>query len=175
MHYLLTRLTAHARTDSLLTQARQHWRQLVAEHDPQAQPGLPRVSHEDGLPSGWAATFYMLPHTEQVLLAFAWLHWWQQSAEEEPGFIGWLIEGPGFVLNHAFFLKVLTEGHGGILGILHGFLEEIIEQAGDWNGDREAYPQVVRLLEKLDTEYRYNVHDRELWPAVLELIEPPTG
>ena len=50
--------------------------------------------------------------------------------------------------------------------------KEIIEQAGDWNGDREAYPQVVRLLEKLDAEYRYNVHDRELWPAVLELIEP---
>ena len=172
MHYLLTRLTDHARTDALLAQARQHWRQLVAEHDSQAQPGLPQVSQGDGLPSSWAATFYMLPHTEQVLLAFAWLHWWQQSAEEEPGFIGWLIEGPGFVLNHAFFLKVLTQGHGGILGILHGFLEAIIEQAGDWNGDREAYPQVVRLLEKLDAEYRYNVHDRELWPAVLELIEP---
>jgi len=28
------------------------------------------------------------------------------------------------VLNHAFFLKVLTQGHGGILGILHGFLEK---------------------------------------------------
>ena len=86
MHYLLTRLTDHARTDALLAQARQHWRQLVAEHDPQAQPGLPQVSHEDGLPSSWAATFYMLPHTEQALLAFAWLHWWQQSSEEEPGF-----------------------------------------------------------------------------------------
>ena len=61
MHYLLTRLTDHARTDALLAQARQHWRQLVAEHDPQAQPGPPRVSHEDGLPSSWAATFYMFP------------------------------------------------------------------------------------------------------------------
>ena len=31
------------------------------------------------------------------------------------------------------------------------------------------------LLEKLDMEYRYNIHDRELWPAVLELIEPPAA
>lgn len=31
------------------------------------------------------------------------------------------------------------------------------------------------LLEKLDTEYRYNVHDRELWPAVLALIESRTA
>ena len=68
MHYLLTRLTEHGRTDALLAQARRHWQQLVAEHDPQARPGLPRVAHEDGLPSSWAATFYMLPHAEQVLL-----------------------------------------------------------------------------------------------------------
>jgi len=26
-------------------------------------------------------------------------------------------------------------------------------------------------LADLDVEYRYNVHDRELWPAVLRLVQ----
>ena len=175
MHHLLNRLTGHAQIDAALGQARHHWRQLVAKHDSAVDVGLPHVAQEVGqLPSSWAATFYFLPHSEQTLFAFAWLHWWHQSPEEKPGFRGWLLEGPGFLLNHVFFLKVLTAGHDGALGILHNFLEDIIRRAGDWNGDSVTCPHIVQFLESLDTEYRYNIHDRELWPAVLTLIEPQT-
>jgi hypothetical protein len=68
-------------------------------------------------------------------------------------------------------MKVLTQNQSGALGIVHRFLETILEQAGDWDGDRETGQTIVRLLEDLDVEYRYNVHDRELWPAVLQLLQ----
>lgn len=181
MHYLFTWETGHPTLDVWLQQARQHWEELALGNNPAANLELSRISQpaqpaqsaqpDMSIPSSWAATFYLLPYPEQVLLAFVWLHWWHQSAEEEPGFGGWLIQGPGLVLNHVSFLKVLTEQQRGILGILHGFLEKIVEQAGDWNGDRESYPHIVQLLEELNTEYRYNIHDRELWPAVLQLIQ----
>lgn len=178
MHYLFTWETGHPTLDAWLQQARQHWEELALSNNPAAKRELARLSHpaqsDMSIPSSWAATFYLLPYPEQILLAFVWLHWWQQSAEEEAGFGGWLIQGPGFVLNHVSLLKVLTEQQGGILGvfgILHGLLEKIVEQAGDWNGDRESYPDIVQLLEELNTEYRSNIHDRELWPAVLQLIQ----
>lgn len=155
--------------DVWLQQARQHWEELALGNDPSASLELTHSAMR--IPSSWAATFYLLPYPEQILVAFVWLHWWHQSAEEEAGFGGWLIQGPGFVLNHVSLLKVLTEQQSGILGILYGFLEKIVEQAGDWNGDRENYPHIVQLLEELNTEYRYNIHARELWPAVLQLIQ----
>jgi len=178
MHYLSTWETGHPTLDGWLRQAGQHWEELTLSNDPAANRELSRISqfsqpaHSDmSISPSWAATFYLLPYPEQILLAFVWLHWWHQSAEEETGFGGWLIQGPGFVLNHVSLLKVLTEQQRGILGILNGFFEKIVEQAGDWNGDRESYPHIVELLEELDTEYRYNIHARELWPAVLQLIQ----
>jgi hypothetical protein len=178
MHYLFTWETGHPTLDVWLQQARQHWEELTLSNDPAANRELSRISqfskpaHSDmSISSSWAATFYLLPYPEQIILAFVWLHWWHQSAEEEGGFGGWLIQGPGFVLNHVSLLKVLTEQQRGILGILNGFLEKIVEQAGDWNGDRESYPHIVQLLEKLNAEYRYNIHALELWPAVLQLIQ----
>lgn len=183
MHYLFSWETGHPTLDVWLQQARQHWEELTLSNDPSAKRELSRISqfaqpahsaHSAQpalpIPPSWVATFYLLPYPEQILLAFVWLHWWHQSAEEEAGFGGWLIQGPGFVLNHVSLLKVLTEQQPGILGSLHGFLEKIVEQAGDWNGDRESYPHIVQLLAELNTEYRYNIHARELWPAVLQLI-----
>ena len=169
MHYLFTWTTGHPMLDVWLQQARQHWEELTLDNDPSASLELAHSAMP--IPPSWAATFYLLPHPEQILLAFVWLHWWHQSAEEEAGFGGWLIQGPGFVLNHVSLLKVLTEQQRGIFGILYGFFEKIVEQAGDWNGDRENYPHIVQFLEELNTEYRYNIHARELWPAVLQLIQ----
>jgi hypothetical protein len=124
------------------------------------------------IPAAWASCFYLLSHSEQAVLAFAWLHWWLQSSkEEEPGFAGWLHKGPGFALNHASLLSVLTQRCEGVLGTIHGLLDTILEQAGDWDGDRVTGHEVVKLLEELDTEYRCNVHDRELWPAVFQLVQ----
>lgn len=176
MYYFFTWMTGQAEIDRLLRQAVSHWEQLALQNDLMAsdQPGAlpPELMEPDtGIPPHWASTYYLLSHLEQVFLAFAWLHWWQQSTAEESGFAGWLLHGPGFSLNHAPLLKVLTQDCEGVLGILHGFLEAIIEQAGDWDGDRAERPEVVRLLTTLDTEYRYNIHDRELWPAVLHFTQ----
>ncbi|MEW6300160.1 MAG: hypothetical protein AB1671_20900 [Thermodesulfobacteriota bacterium] len=176
MHDLLTWTTGHAETDALLRRAMARWGEFAARSElnvPEQWEALNpfRTAAELGIPVTWVATFYRLPHAEQVLLAFAWLHWWQRSAvEEEPGFAGWLHRGPGFALNHVSLLRVLTQGQRGVLGILHRLLEAVVEDAGDWDGDRVTGHAVVRRLAHLDGEYRYNVHDRELWPAVLRLV-----
>ena len=176
MYYFFTWTTGQTEVDSLLHQAVSRWEQLAVHNDltsaDELDALLPELIRPDaGIPPHWASTYYLLSHPEQVFLAFAWLHWWQQSTAEEPGFAGWLLHGPGFSLNHASLLKVLTQDCEGVLGILHGFLEAIIEQAGDWDGDRAERPEVVSLLTTLDTEYRYNIHDRELWPAVLHFTQ----
>ena len=160
----------------MLRQAVSHWERLALQNDLTASDQLDALPPEligpdAGIPPNWAATYYMMSPADQVLLAFAWLHWWQQSSTEEPGFAGWLVRGPGFSLNHAVLLKVLTQHSDGVLGILHGFLDTLVEQAGDWDGDRTERPEVVSLLTSLDAEYRYNIHDRELWPAVLCLTQ----
>ena len=128
MHYLFTWETGHPTLDVRLRQARQHWEELTLGTNPAAKRELSQLSHSAQpalpIPPSWMATFYLLPYPEQILLAFVWLHWWQQSAEEEAGFGGWLIQGPGLVLNHVSLLKVLTEQQPGILGSLHGFLEK---------------------------------------------------
>lgn len=176
MHYLFTWTTGHVELDVRLHRALSRWEELAAQSElnvPEPWEALSPLQTDPDreIPPTWATTFYRLPHPEQVMLAFVWLHWWQRSSsEEEPGFAGWLQRGPGFALNHVSLLKVLTQGHFGVLGILHGLLETVIECAGDWDGDRVTGRKVVKLLENLDSEYRYNVHDRELWPAVLQLV-----
>lgn len=175
MHEFFLRPTGQAEMDSILRGAASRWAH-VADHNTQLSLGelealYPPVSPDVDIPQTWAASFYLLSYTDQVALTFAWLHWWQQSQEMESGFAGWLQKGPGFALNHVSFLRVLTQGHEGVLGILHRFLETILEQAGDWDGDRVTGQAIVELLEQLDVEYRYNIHDRELWPAVLQLLQ----
>jgi hypothetical protein len=169
------RPTGHPETDTILREAGLRW-ETLAEQGSKLSPGemealYPPVSPDVDIPQEWASSFYLLPYADQVLLAFAWLHWWQHSQEEASGFAGWLHKGPGFALNHVSLMKVLTQNQSGALGIVHRFLETILEQAGDWDGDRETGQTIVRLLEDLDVEYRYNVHDRELWPAVLQLLQ----
>lgn len=176
MHYLLTWMTGHTEMDALLRQAMARWGEFAAHSElnvPEEWEALNsfHTAAELDIPLTWVATFYRLSHVEQVLLAFAWLHWWQRSAvEEEPGFAGWLHRGPGFALNHVSLLKVLTQGQDGVLGILHRLLEAVVEGAGDWDGNRVAGREAVQQLASLDGEYHYNVHDRELWPAVLRLV-----
>jgi hypothetical protein len=175
MHYFFMRTTGHLEVDAIVRGAMSRWEQLVARGNQlslgELAAPVPVIPSEQDIPSAWASCFYLLPHVNQVVLAFAWLHWWLQSSrEEEPGFAGWLRSGPGFALNHVLLLKVLTQGSSGVLGIIHAFLETILEQAGDWDGDRATGQQVVKLLADLDVEYRYNVHDRELWPAVFQLV-----
>ncbi len=180
MLYFLAQPTGHAEVDTVIRGAVSRLQQLVA-HGNQLSLGelvipLPVGPSDQDIPPAWASCFYMLPHIDQVVLAFAWLHWWQQSSkEEEPGFAGWLHNGPGFALNHALLLEVLTQGCSGVLGIIHGFLETILERAGDWDGNRVTGQQVVKLLEDLDVEYRYNVHARELWPAVFRIVQEEYG
>ena len=178
VHYFFTWTTGHTEVDALLHQAVLRWERMAADSNALtfsgelAAPQPHLMSPDIEIPESWASTFYLLSHPEQVVLAFAWLHWWQQSAEEEePGFAGWLRRGPGFALNHVSLLKVLTQQCSGVLGVLHRFLETIAERAGDWDGDREEGGEIVKLLEGLDIEYRYNVHDRELWPAVFQLVQ----
>lgn len=168
--------TGHAELDRLLRRAVAGWERLALQTDLTASDQLNAlppgpIGPDAGVPPNWAATYYMMPPADQVLLAFAWLHWWQQSSAQEPGFAGWLVRGPGLSLNHAALLKVLTQQSDGVLGVLHGFLNTIVEQAGDWDGDRTERPDLVCLLTGLDAEYRYTVHDRELWPAVLDLAQ----
>jgi hypothetical protein len=180
MLYFFAQPTGHAEVDTVIRGAVSRLQQLVAygnqfSFGELAIPPLMGPADQD-IPPASASCFYLLPHIDQVVLAFAWLHWWQQSSkEEEPGFAGWLHRGPGFALNHALLLKVLTQGCSGVLGIIHGFLETILEGAGDWDGDRITGQQVVKLLEDLDVEYGYNVHDRELWPAVFQLVQEEYG
>lgn len=173
----LTHLTGDAVMDARLREAAARWEQL-AKNSSQLSPGelevlYPAIPPDADIPQSWASCYYLLPYADQVILAFAWLHWWQQSHGAEPGFAGWLQKGPGFALNHVSFLRVLTQGHEGVLSILHRFLETVLEEAGDWNGDRVTFAgrETVKVLEELDTEYRYNVHDRELWPAVRQLLQ----
>lgn len=180
MLYFFAQPTGHTEVDTVIRGAVSRLQQLVA-HGNQLSFGelaipSPLGPADKDTPPTWASCFYTLPHIDQVVLAFAWLHWWQQSSkEQEPGFAGWLHSGPGFALNHALLLKVLTQGCSGVLGVLHGFLETILERAGDWDGDRITGQQVVELLEDLDVEYRYNVHDRELWPAVFRIVQEEYG
>ena len=180
MLYFFVQPTGHVEIDTILRGAVSRLQQLAGHgnqfaHGELAIPAPVNPADQD-IPPPWTSCFYMLPHIDQVGLAFAWLHWWQQSSkEEEPGFAGWLHSGPGFALNHVLLLKVLTQGGGGVLGIIHGFLETILERAGDWDGDRVTGQQVMKLLEDLDVEYRYNVHDRELWPAVFQLVQEEYG
>jgi hypothetical protein len=175
MHYFFTQTTGHVQVDAILQRAVSRWEQLVAQGNQLSlgELGTPTPVEIPGqdIPSAWASCFYLLPHTDQVILAFAWLHWWQHSQEEEPGFAAWLHGGPGFALNHVLLLEALTQRSTGVLGIIHGFLETILARAGDWDGDQVTGQEVVRLLADLDVEYRYNVHDRELWPAVLQLVQ----
>jgi len=175
MHYFFLRATGQTNIDALLSTAGARW-ETLAQTNSQLSPGelealCPLVDPDVDIPQTWASGFYLLPYTDQVLLGFAWLQWWQQDHEVEPGFAGWLLKGPGFALNHLSLLSVLTRDQGGIMSILHGFLETILEHAGDWNGDRITGQSIVQLLERLDLEYRYNIHDRELWPAVLQLLQ----
>ncbi len=174
MHYFFARATRHPEMDVRLHEAGARWETLVHNNNALSVNELealyPTVGPDVDIPQEWAACFYLLAYADQVMLAFAWLHWWQHSREEEPGFAGWLLKGPGFALNHLSLLNVLTRDRNGVLSILHGFLEAILEQAGDWNGDRVQGQKIVELLAKLDLEYYYNIHDRELWPAVLQLL-----
>ena len=175
MHYFFTQTTGYVQVDAIIRGAVSRWEQLVAHGNQlsleELATPIPVGPADQDIPSAWASCFYLLPHTDQVVLAFAWLHWWQHSKEEEPGFVGWLHGGPGFALNHALLLEALTQRSSGVLGIIHGFLETILAQAGDWDGDQVTGQEVVKLLAGLDVEYRYNVHDRELWPAVLQLVQ----
>ena len=169
------RPTGHAEIDTSLQEAGLRW-ETLAKQGSRLPPGemealYPPVAPDVDIPQEWAASFYLLPYADQVLLAFAWLHWWQQSQEEASGFAGWLHKGPGFALNHVSLMKVLTQDQSGTLGLVHRFLETILEQAGDWDGDHDTGQAIVNLLQNLDVEYRYNVHDRELWPAVLQLVQ----
>jgi hypothetical protein len=173
----LMRATGDTVMDALLHDAASRWRRL-AESSHQLSSGelealYPAIPPDVEIPQAWASCYYLLPYVDQTLLAFAWLHWWQQSQTVEPGFGGWLQRGPGFALNHVSFLRVLTQGQGGVLGILHRFLETVLEGAGDWNGDRVTFAgrATAKTLEELDAEYRYNIHDRDLWPAVLQLLQ----
>jgi len=175
MHYFSRQTTGHAEIDAILREAVSRWEESVARGNQLSLGELvtpaPAGPANQAIPAEWVSRFYLLPHIDQVVLAFAWLHWWQQSSkEEEPGFAGWLHSGPGFALNHALLLEALTQRSGGVLGILHGFLETILARAGDWDGDRVAGREVVQLLADLDVEYRYNIHGRELWPAVFQLV-----
>ena len=175
MGYFFTQPTGHVHVDAILRGAVSRWEQLVARGnqlslDELATPTPVELPGQD-IPSTWASCFYLLPHTDQVVLAFAWLHWWQHSRENGPGFAGWLHSGPGFALNHILLLEALTQRSAGVLGIIHGFLETILARAGDWDGDQIAGREIVKLLADLDVEYRYNVHDRELWPAVWQLVQ----
>jgi len=174
----LSHTTGDTVTDRMLHEAAVRWERL-AENTHQLPLGeldalYPAIPPDVEIPQSRASCYYLLPYADQALLAFAWLHWWQQSQTVEPGFAGWLQKGPGFALNHVSFLRVLTQGHGGVLSILHRFLETVLEQSGDWNGDRATFAgrATVKLLEELDAEYRYNIHDRELWPAVRQLLQP---
>lgn len=176
MHYFFRQTTGHAEIDAIIREAVSRWEQLIARGNqlPLGElvtPASVGPVNQD-IPSAWVSCFYLLPHIDQVVLAFAWLHGWQQSSkEEEPGFAGWLHSGPGFTLNHALLLEALTQRSSGVLGIIHGFLETILARAGDWDGDRVTGQEVVKLLADLDVEYRYNIHDRELWPAVFQLVQ----
>ncbi len=176
MYDFLSWTPGHAEVDRLLRRAVSRWERLALQNNLTSSDQLDALPSEligpdADIPPNWAATYYMMPPADQVLLAFAWLHWWQQASTEEPGFAGWLVRGPGFSLNHAAMLKVLTQKSDGVLGILHSFLDTLVEQAGDWNGDRTERPEVVSLLASLDAAYRYTIHDRELWPAVLGLTQ----
>jgi len=175
MYYFFTQTTGHAQVDAIIQGAVSRWEQLVTHGDQLSLGELatpaPVGPANHAIPSAWASCFYLLPHIDQVVLAFAWLHWWQHANEEKSGFAGWLYAGPGFALNHVLLLEALTQRSSGVLGIIHGFLEMILAQAGDWDGDQITGQEVVRLLADLDVEYRYNVHDRELWPAVLQLVQ----
>jgi len=175
MHHFFTQTTGHTEVDAILRNAVSRWEKMAAYGNELSLGGLEAPSSlmpsDTDIPPAWASCFYLLSHPEQVVLAFAWLHWWLQSSkEEESGFAGWLQKGPGFALNHVSLLSVLTQSCDGVLGIIHGLLGTILEQAGDWDGDRVRGQEVVKLLEELDTEYRYNVHDRELWSAVFQLV-----
>jgi hypothetical protein len=172
------RATGDMETDAMLHTAGSRWERLAVRNDQLSRGELealyPPVSPDVHIPQTWAASFYLLSYVDQVMLAFAWLHWWQQgNTEEDPGFAGWLHRGPGFALNHVLLLKSLTQSQSGVLQLIHGFLETLLEQAGDWDGDRvtTAGRALVTKLETLDAEYRYNIHDRELWPAVLRLLQ----
>jgi hypothetical protein len=176
MPYFFIQRTGHAEVDAIIRGAVSHWQQLVAQGDQlsfgELATPVPVDPTNQDIPAAWGSCFYLLPHIDQVVLAFAWLHWWQHSSkEEEPGFAGWLHSGPGFALNHALLLEALTQRSSGVLGIIHGFLETILARAGDWDGDRVTGREVVQLLADLDVEYRYNIHDRELWPAVFQLVQ----
>jgi hypothetical protein len=173
----LTCTTGDAAADVLLHNAAIRWEQM-AENSSQLSLGeqealYPAMPPEAEIPQSWASCYYLLPYTDQALLAFAWLHWWQHAQTVEPGFAGWLRIGPGFALNHVSFLRVLTQGQEGVLSLLHRFLETVLERAGDWNGDQATFTgrATVKLLEELDVEYRYNIHNRELWPAVRQLLQ----
>lgn len=175
MHDFFLRATGQTNVDALLCDAGARW-EALAQTSSQLSPGELETLHlpidpDVEIPQTWASSFYLLSYADQVMLAFAWLHWWQHSQEEESGFAGWLRKGPGFVLNHLSLLHVLTRNHRGVFGVLNGFLETILEQAGDWNGDCVTGQATVQLLERLDLEYHYNIHDRELWPAVLQLLQ----
>ena len=174
MRYFFLRATGQAHIDALLCEAGARW-EALAQSNSQLSPGeqealFPPVDPEVEIPQPWASSFALLPYADQVVLGFAWLQWWQQAPDVEPGFAGWLLKGPGFALNHLSLLSVLTRDQAGVLSRLHDFLETILEQAGDWNGDRGTGQAIVQLLEKLDREYRSNIHDRELWPAVLQIL-----
>jgi len=175
MHYFSRQTTGHAEIDVIIREAVSRWEQSVARGNQLSLGELVTPASagpaDQAIPAEWVSCFYLLPHTDQVVLAFAWLHWWQQSTtEEEPGFAGWLHSGPGFALNHALLLEALTQRSSGVLAIIHGFLETILARAGDWDGDRVTGREVVQLLADLDVEYRYNIHGRELWPAVFQLV-----
>jgi len=176
MHDFFTQTTGHAEVDAILRSAVSRWEKMAAYGNELSLGGLEAPSSltpsAADIPPAWASCFHLLPHPEQVVLAFAWLHWrLQASEEEEPGFAGWLQKGPGFALNHVSLLNVLTQRCDGVLGTIHGLLDTVLEQAGDWDGDRVTGREVVKLLEDLDAEYRDNVHDRELWPAVFQLVQ----
>ncbi len=174
MHHFFLRATGQTHIDALLCEAGARW-ETLAQSNSQLSPGeqealFPPVDPDLDIPQPWASSFALLSYADQVLLGFAWLQWWQHTHEVEPGFAGWLLKGPGFALNHLSLLSVLTRDQGGVMSFLHGLLETILEQAGDWNGDRRTGQAIVQLLAKLDLEYRSNIRDRELWPAVLQLL-----
>ena len=169
--------TGDPTVDRLLHDAAMRWEQLAEKSSQlslsEQEALFPAVPPDVDIPQSWASCYYLLPYDDQALLAFMWLHWWQHSRTAESGFAGWLQRGPGFALNHVSFLRVLTQGQVGVLSLLHRFLETVLERAGDWSGERATFAgrATIKLLEELDVEYRYNIHDRELWPAVRQLLQ----
>ncbi|HEV8718601.1 MAG TPA: hypothetical protein VGX03_38010 [Candidatus Binatia bacterium] len=172
--------TGHAKIDTLLVRALHLREALFAESDAEYgkifaslgedPPFLDDEVTDINAPLPERPDVRLLPPRERLVLAFAFLHWYQTLPEAVIGsFADWLTRLAWNGGEDLEFLLQKTKGQPGVLGMIHHILTEVAQQREAWVSEEDE--GAAERLSNLDETYASCIHGDELWAAVAALLE----